>query len=75
MDEPQVEADPRASASLAMLDRQARSPAGRLVVWLSASTLAVATVAGCWMLLRGFEAARHHPPSGLLEMFQWIIGS
>ncbi len=74
-DEPQVDADPPASASLAVLDRHARSPIGRLTVWLAASTLAVAGVAGCWMLLRGFEAARHRPPSGLLEMFEWIIGS
>ncbi len=75
MDEPQFDADPPASASLAVLDRQARSPAGRIAVWLSATTLALASVAGCWMLLRGFEAARHRPPSGLLEVFQWIIGS
>ena len=75
MDEPQVDADPPASASLAVLDRQARSPVGRFTVWLAASTLAVGAVAGCWMLLRGFEAARHRPPAGLLEMFGWIIGS
>ncbi len=75
MDEPQADGDPPGRASFAVLDRQARSPVGRLTVWLSAATLAGATLAGCWMLLRGFEAARHRPPSGLLEMFDWIIGS
>lgn len=74
MDEP-GDGEPVGRASLAVLAQQATSPMGRLTVWFSAVTLALAAGVGGWLLLRGFEASRHRPPSGLLDMFGWIIGS
>ena len=75
MDKPGDDGDPFATASLAVLERQATSPVGRLTVWFSAVTLVLAAMAGGWLMLRAFEAARHRPPSGLLDLFGWIIGS
>ncbi len=74
MDKPEYDTEPVGPASLAVLEQQARSPMGRLTVWFSAVTLMLAMVAGGWFLLRAFEAARHRPPSGLLDLFSWIIG-
>ena len=75
MDKPGYDAEPVAPASLAVLEQQATSPTGRLTVWFSAVTLTLAVGVGGWLLLQAFEAARHRPPSGLLDLFSWIIGS
>ena len=74
MDEP-GDGEPIGRASLAVLERQATSPAGRWAVWFSAVTLSLAAGVGGWLLLRAFEASRHRPPSGLLDLFGWIIGA
>ena len=74
MDKPRHDSEPAGSASLSVLEQQARSPAGRLSVWFSLVTLALLLGAGRWLLLRAFEAARHRPPTGLLDLFSWIIG-
>ena len=74
-EKPDHDAEPVGTASLAVLDQQARSPTGRLAVWFSVVTLALALGAGNWLLLQAFEAARHRPPSGLLDLFNWIIGA
>ena len=75
MDKPEHDAEPVGTASLAVLEQQARSPMGRLAVWFSAVTLTLALGAGGWLLLQTFEAARHRPPSGPLDLFNWIIGA
>ena len=75
MDKPEHDAEPVGTASLAVLEQQARSPMGRLAVWLSTVTLALGLGVGGWLLLQAFEAARHRPPSGPLDLFNWIIGA
>ena len=75
MDKPGHDAEPAAPASLAVLEQQATSPAGRLTVWVSTGTLALAAGLGGWLLLRAFETSRHCAPTGLLDLFGWIIGA
>ena len=75
VDKSEYDAEPVGTASLAVLEQQARSPLGRLAVWVSVVTLALALGAGSWLLLQAFEAARHRPPSGPLDLFNWIIGA
>jgi len=74
-DRPGNDGEPVGRASLAVLEQQTTSPTGRRMVWFSAVTLALAMAAGSWLLLRAFEAARHRPPSGPVDLFGWIIGS
>ncbi len=75
MDKPGHDAEPVAPASRAVLEQQATSPLGRLTVWASTLTLALGAGVGGWLLLRAFEASRHRLPSGLLDLFGWIIGA
>lgn len=63
------------AASRTVLEQEARSPLGQMTVWFSAVSLLLGVGVGGWLLLRAFEAAKHRPPSGLLDLFTWIIGS
>lgn len=74
-DKPDHDGEPFGTATRAVLDHEARSPMGQLTVWFSAVSLLLAAGVGSWLLLRAFEAAKHRPPSGLLDVFGWIIGS
>lgn len=63
------------TASRAVLEQDARSPLGQMTVWFSAVSLLLGVGVGGWLLLHAFEAARHRPPAGLLDLFTWIIGN
>ncbi len=63
------------TASRAVLEQEATSPLGQVTVWVSVVSLLLGVGVGGWLLLRAFEAAKHRPPSGLLDMFTWILGS
>lgn len=73
-DKPEHEDELFGTASRAVLEQDARSPMGQVTVWFSGVSLLLAVGVGSWLLLRAFEAARHRPPAGLLDMFSWIIG-
>lgn len=74
-DKPEYDTESFGTASRTIMEQDARSPMGQLTVWFSAVSLLLAVGIGGWLLLRAFEAAKHRPPSGLLDMFSWVIGS